>query len=168
MVTEPPPGRGANDESDEEPTRVQPDDLRRALEVRDEARALLQQALEEALAPLHFAVRDLERRLAAIEAPPPPSYEAPPPAVPRPQPLPALPPPAVAAVVQRPPTADPFASVVVAPEVAIPAAPRAPSLDWDVPFDGARRRRRIALLFAVFVVLIFGALFGALISSRVG
>ena len=162
-------------EEEEEQTRVQPDDIRRALEIRDEARVLLQQVLEEALAPLHYAVRDLERRLAALEpdsmappAPAPTPVAAPVAAPPPPQR--AIPPPAVASVIVHQTPGDPFGTVVVAPQVPglpIPPAPRAPSLDWEVPFEGARRRRRIGILVALAVVIVFGALMGGLIWSRV-
>jgi hypothetical protein len=78
--------------------------------------------------------------------------------------------PAAPTVVVQVDPRDPFGSVVAPPAevVTIPPAPRAPTLDWDVgPFDGARRRRRIGWLFAMLVVIVFGALFGALIWSRV-
>jgi hypothetical protein len=42
-------------------------DVRRAQEVRDEAQGMVRQALEEALAPLHFQLNSLERRLDALE-----------------------------------------------------------------------------------------------------
>jgi hypothetical protein len=174
LVTEPPPpapvpqtfGR-EEDEQEDEPTRIQPDDIRRAVEIREDARVLLREALEEALAPLHYAVRNLERRLDTLETSASRSLgdhgRADPPAPP-PR---AIPPPA-SVIVQNDPR-DPFGSVVMASEVVtIPPAPRAPALDWETsPFDGARRKRRIALLFALMVLIVFGALFGALIWSRV-
>ena len=153
MVAEVPAAREGND------ARARGDDVQRAHQVREEARALLQQALEEALAPLHYAVRDLERRLVALEeAPrlaPAPPIAAPAPAQGYPRSQALIPPPAVVPVVQ-------VAQVVVAPP-----APRAPSFDWgaQVPFDGARRRRRVVGFFVMFLVLVFGALFGNLILS---
>jgi hypothetical protein len=178
LVTEPPPPAPhreqlVSDDEEEEPTRIQPEDIRRAVEIREETRLLIRETLEEALAPLHYAVRTLERRLDAIEASnrrsqdhiaaPQPPAAAPPQTLSR-----AIPPPAVAAATYDP--RDPFGSVVAASEVVtIPPAPRAPALDWDAgPFDGARRKRRIVMLFALMVVIVFGALFGALIWSRVG
>jgi hypothetical protein len=189
LVTEPPPpapipqqmqAHGAHGfqepEEEDEPTRIQPDDIRRAVEIREDARVLLREALDEALAPLHYAVRDFERRLDALEsaaarAPaPPPQHEyahAPPPPVAPAQAPRAIPPPA-SVIVQNDPR-DPFGSVVMASEVVtIPPAPRAPVMDWETsPFDGARRRRRVVVLFGLLVVIVFGALFGALIWSRV-
>jgi hypothetical protein len=82
----------------------------------------------------------------------------------------AIHPPAVPSVIVQNDPRDPFGSVVSAPAevITIPPAPRAPVMDWETsPFDGARRRRRIALLFGLMVLIVFGALFGALIWSRV-
>ncbi len=147
--------------------RARTDELRRAHELREEARALLQQTLEEALAPLHFAVRDLERRLVMLEEQPRPAPAAqpaaPPLAVARPQALPpaAASPPLPGGRAGSTPALAPSVSRVVAP----PAA-RAPSLDFGVvPFDGARRRRRVVGLFVLFLVLVFGALLATLVSS---
>lgn len=139
--------------ADARDARARAEDLRRAHDLREEARALLQQTLEEALAPLHFAVRDLERRLAALEAvprvAPPPVQAAPAPVPVIARPLGLLPPPAIAAPVP-----------VVAPP------PRAPSFDLgETPFDGSRRRRRVVGLFVMFLVIVFGALLGTLVSS---
>jgi hypothetical protein len=44
------------------------DDARRAVEAREEARGFAQQVLEEALAPLHFRVHELERRIDMLES----------------------------------------------------------------------------------------------------
>jgi hypothetical protein len=201
-----PPGPVGSDWDDE--TRVQPDDIRRALgvheDVRDVAhagprepvrderaeralreeraarerdegdtRVLVQQMLVEALAPLHFAIRDLERRLVALEQAPPP-VAAPRPAFPSAGGIAGAPslertpmPGAGVAPVSGKMNLDVFGAVVAAPRVLAEPPPRAPSFDIVIPFDGARRRRRIGILFAVFIVLVFGALFGALISSRV-
>jgi hypothetical protein len=52
------------------------------------------------------------------------------------------------------------------PVVVVPSESGVPSFDGDIPFDGARRRRRVGILFAIFLVIVFGALFGALLSSR--
>jgi hypothetical protein len=184
VVDSPPPRTlDLDDEPEDEPTRIQPDDIRRAVEIREESRLLVREAIDEALAPLHYALRALERRVESLEAnagtapaaPPPaaapmPPVMAPPAALAR-----AIPPPAAASVIVQPDPRDPYGAVAPAPApapadvITIPPAPRAPALDWDTaPFDGARRRRRLAIAFGFFVLLIFGALFGALIWSRVG
>jgi hypothetical protein len=157
------------------PPRIPIEDARRALEIRDEARVLLQQVLEEALAPLHYAVRDLERRLEAIEQrpPAPPGAIGLPPVAPAPSPARAAPaPPPVATVVVRQASPDdPYGSVVAA-RPAPPIAPRSGliSIDvdlGDVPFSGARRKRRVIVFFVVFLLVVFGTLFGAALLSRI-
>jgi hypothetical protein len=167
-------------------------DVRRAFELREEARTLLQQVLEESLAPLHFGLRDLERRLQALEtqaAEPPSAPPAPVPVpipavahapVPVPQVFAAAPyaaaPPAPAAFADPYPAqirvaaspADAYGGFLTNPQPAIPAPPRMPSFDYGVvPFDGARRKRRVVAFFALLLVIIFGGLFTALIWSRV-
>ena len=187
VATDPPPDPGS-DWDDE--TRVQPDEILRALGVREDTREVMRQMLEEALAPLHFAVRDLERRLSALERMPPPQVAPPGAVAPHARPVGHVPPdaipsveiaPSVSGPAYVPPHAGPpgatsvprmnldvFGAVVTSPRVLAVPPPRAASFDGEIPFDGARRRRRIGLLFGIFLVLIFGALFGALISSRVG
>jgi hypothetical protein len=155
--------------------RVPIEDARRALEIRDEARVLLQQVLEEALAPLHYAVRDLERRLDAIEqrSPAPPGATALPPVAAAggsPRAAPAAPPVATVVVRQASPD-DPYGSVVAA-RPAPPIAPRTGliSIEVDlgeVPFSGARRKRRVIVFFVLFLLIVFGTLFGAALLSRI-
>ena len=153
---------------EEEPARVQAGDVRRAHEIRDEARILLQQVLEEALAPLHYAVRDLERRLEAIEQQSPAPPPAPPPVAPAPVAVRAIPPPAaVAPAVARQTANVSFGAVVATSYVPIPPAPRAPSIDLEVPFDGARRQRRVVVLFILLILILFGSLIGAAVASRI-
>lgn len=142
---------------------------RRADEMRAEVRAALSDVLDEALAPLHASLRELERRLDDVERRPLPSV------------APTTRSDAQSAAVRA--RHDPFASVPApamrAPRPSMPVSyaqpsqthgsvgPQAPaaSLDFDVPFDGAKRRRKLATTFAVMLVLIFGALFAALAFS---
>ena len=168
-------------------TNVRVDQLRRALEVRDESRALIQQVLEEALAPFHYGLRDIERRLDAVErrapqplSPGPQVVAAPvapvvvhqvaqaPQLVQAPQPIRSLPQAAAAPMIMAAAQGDPFTyrADLNSPQFPIPAPPRLPSFDYVVPFDGARRQRRIVMLFALILTLIFGALFAALIWSH--
>ena len=179
--------RRGNDDLDE--ARDRGEDLRRAFEVREEARTLMQQVLEESLAPLHFGLRELERRLEALERRPPPApapaptavvhAAAPPVPAPVAQPVAPAPviPPAVATLpllpqlqpVVRAPPPGAYGGILVGAQAQLPAPPRLPSFDYDVvPFDGARRKRRVVALFALLITVIFGALFAALIWSRVG
>jgi hypothetical protein len=117
------------------------DDARRAVEAREEARGIAQQVLEEALAPLHFRVHELERRIDMIEvaakvaaarpvpaAVPTQPFEAAPSAPrmyadvrPSPGPTPA----AMPAPVRAPaPQSGPFFAAPAAPGYAAPAQPQ--------------------------------------------
>jgi hypothetical protein len=73
---------------------------------------------------------------------------------------------------------DPFGAVVVRPATATSAAirpattsgalreiaqrPPTASLNIEVPFDGNKRKRRVIVVFSVFLLIVFGFLFGML------
>jgi hypothetical protein len=190
--TEPPPVSGA---PPSEPTLVrhEPIDARafmigdpqRAEEIRDEARGLVHQALEEALAPLHFRVNELERRLethernarAAAAASPPPPQVAPRAAPPAPPPMayaPLVPAPAPMAyppLAPAPMAMAPMAPAGYAPAdpyvgaVALPRPPAISTFDDDLPFDGARRKRNVLVFFGILFVLVVGGLLASMAMS---
>jgi hypothetical protein len=180
--TEPPPITNPPSE----PTLVKADaiseaaflegDARRAGEIRDEAQGLVRQVLEEALAPLHFRMSDLERRIEALEraaaAPPapvpPPPQLAQRPVAPPPAPMAYAPPPAAFAPMPVQAAAIPIARPLDL-YAAIPGPPRVPDLgpsyDIDVPFDGRRRKRKVLALFAVLFVVLLGGLLTSMAMS---
>jgi hypothetical protein len=215
--TEPPPTQSPPSE----PTlpRYEPLDARafmmnasdpnRAEQVRDEARGLVHQALEEGLAPLHFRVHELQRRIEALEqaradaeAEPEPEPPTPPPPqvmqrayAPQPPPMAFAPPPPPMAFAPPPPAQmgyappapaqmayapqpPPMAYAPAAPAYAPPAEPfvggavlpRPPAIsvggyDIDVPFDGARRKRRVLVAFAILFVVLLGGLLASMAMS---
>ena len=182
----------AEDAWDEAPTHVKDDSptAPHTVEKVELPRARLESLIDAALAPVYRILRDLERRLEDLErrprqntlvaAPPPPALAplpAPDPlaaAIARPAPAPAPPPtPAPAPAIAPAPAPAPVRIAQATPSVMRSAAPALDlaaiaherHTDLDVPFDGARRRRRIAIGFVVFLVVVFGILFGVLAQS---
>jgi hypothetical protein len=169
------------------------DNVRRAQEAREEARAMAHQVLEEAMAPLHFRVRELERRIEALEhAPkaaggrpvPPPvptqPFEAAPsssrmfgeaPASPMPPPMPMMPAGANAPfyappVAPAPPAAPPYAPVapISAQYPVVPRPPSMPKFDgYDIDVPFDGRRRKRKVI--VMFALLFVVAVGGLLAS---
>ncbi len=134
-------------------------------------------AIAEAIAPLQQTIRELLQRIEELErrpvqaAPPALVHAAPAagmavPAEPYRQPQPSYPaaisvPAAAAAVVALVP-----AVVARAPALELAATGRMVDVEIDAgPLDGRRRRRRLAITFTLFLLVVFGALFGALAYS---
>jgi hypothetical protein len=170
------------------------DDARRAVEAREEARGIAQQVLEEALAPLHFRVHELERRIDMLEsaakaaaarpipvAVPTQPFEAAP-SAPRMyadmRPSPGQMPAAIPAPVRAPaPQNGPFYAAPEPPAQPPPMAPQYPVVpappampkfdgyDIDVPFDGRRRKRNVILMFAALFVVAVGGLLASMVAS---
>jgi hypothetical protein len=170
------------------------DDARRAQEARDEARGIAQQVLEEALAPLHFRVHELERRIDMLEvaakaaaarpvpvAVPTQPFEAAPSAPrmyadlrPSPGPMPVAMPAPVRAPVPAPQN-GPFYAAPAAPAQPSPMAPQYPVVaappgmpkfeGYDIDVPFDGRRRKRN------VILMFAALFvvavGGLLASMI-
>jgi len=55
---------------------------------------------------------------------------------------------------------DPYAGVA-----ALPRPPAISSFDVDVPFDGARRKRKVLVLFAVLFLVLLGGLLASMAMS---
>ena len=181
--TEPPPT--SNPPSEPTLVRQEPLDPRafmmdpqRAEEVRDEARGLVHQALQEALAPLHFRVNELERRIEAMErtnrAVPPAPITTPqvaPRAVAPPPPIMPAYPAAYPALQPAPMAMAPMASAVYAPAdpysagVSFPRPPAISTFDGDLPFDGARRKRKVLVMFAFLFLALLGGLLVSMAMS---
>src|SRR6185312_12093103 len=121
------------------------DAIARAGEIRDEARALLRQALEEALAPIHYELLEVKRRVTELEKKPSPPPPPPAPAAPvalAPQPAPPPPRVAVDPFAMAPATAAPPAPNVAAPARVVappPSSSRVGSIGDLTQFDGSRR-----------------------------
>ena len=154
--------------------RLKLESVHRAHEIRDEARALLRQTLDEAMAPLHYELLELKRRLEELEKRP----------IAAPTPSPARV--AVAApmatgattTLTSPRAVDPFVPPAPAPirarqptPIGMSAASRhrsSPMIEVDTSaFDGSKRARRVRILFGLLLVLLIGGLLIAMISSRV-
>lgn len=207
-VSSPPP---PDDGWDEEPTRVEDDELPTGMlqaakalpavshhraepraDLRDhqatpapsqDPRPIVKAAVDEAVTPLLRMVLDLQRRIEQLEQRPAAAAAAAPPTAAPPKqvdpwasamarpvssPPPAMPAPA-------PPPAPARAPVARSPW-ALPEGPTGPTLDvaqinrdvpldFDMPFDGARRRRRMAIGCVMVFVLSLGGLLAILVSS---
>jgi hypothetical protein len=164
LSTEPPPPaepRAAF--PSEEDTRVRVDEARRADEIRNEARALVHEALQELLAPIHHGMRELERRLDELERRPAAQPASARTAAARPMTV-AQPASTMASAARVP--ADPFASAVAtAPRAQVAPTSRASLLNIDVPFDGKRRQRKVTIFFSLLLLAVFGTLFATLALS---
>jgi hypothetical protein len=189
----PPPGLAAiavpDDGWDDAPTRVEDDDVptatlqasaKAAAIPTEDVRAIVKLAVDAALAPVLASLRDLERRIAPIErlaaaasvAPPPlPQAQARPPdraaaAIARPaSPPAAVAAPAPIAASAAPVARSPYALPTPGPVLDLAAIDRDQSIDIDMPFDGARRRRRMAVGCGMIFVLSLGGLLAILIHS---
>jgi hypothetical protein len=142
-------------------------------EPREDPRVAIRYAVDEALAPLQQTVRELQRRIEELERRPAQVISQ---VVGSPSATSAG---AGSATAARPVEAHRAAhSAAASPSipVAVSLAPRAPVLDIkaierdtnivvDGALDGSRRKRRLALTFAFFLIVIFGGLFAALAYS---
>lgn len=167
-------------------------EVRRAEDAREEARGIAHQVLEEALAPLHFRVHELERRIDMLEIAAKLALARPVPAPVATQPFEAAPsaprvyaemrgspgPMAVAMPAPVLPPAvqpGPFYAAPVEPAPALapqypvvpapPAMPKFEGYDLDVPFDGRRRKRNVILMFAALFVVAVGGLLASMVAS---
>jgi hypothetical protein len=139
---------------------------------REDAEIRVRATVAEAVAPLNQTIRELLRRIEDLERRPVPqpaaavSVAAAPPAVAMTaeayrQPQPSYP--AAISVPAAPPSAP--AVIARAPALDIAAIERDVHIDVDFALDGRRRRRRLAITFVLFLVVVFGGLFAALANS---
>jgi hypothetical protein len=133
----------------------------------DDPRPLIRAAIDEAMVPVHQALRDLVRRVEELERRPATIVQAAPaqpaalvqsaasPAVRTAmrQPMPSYPPPVGHALPTHGPTLD------------LAAINRDTSIQVDDALDGSKRKRRLALTFVLLLLVVFGGLFGALAHS---
>jgi|CZKU01.1.fsa_nt_gi hypothetical protein len=135
-----------------EPARAQPPAL-----PYEDARPLIRAAIDEAMVPVHQALRDLVRRVDELEKRPATVVTQAAPVVREAyrHSMPSYPPPITthAAVLPQAPTLD------------IAAINRDVHIDMDGALDGSKRRRRLALTFVLVLLIVFGGLFGALAHS---
>jgi hypothetical protein len=140
----------------QEPLRAQ-----REAAPREDPRPLIRAAIDEAMIPVHQALRDLVRRVEELEKRPAaaaaPAIHAAAPAgrdAYR-QSMPSYPPPVAAhgALVPQGRTLD------------IATINRDVHVEVDGAIDGKRRRRRLAVTVALVLLVVFGGLFGALAYS---
>jgi hypothetical protein len=126
----------------------------------EDPRPIIRAAIDEAMVPVHQALRDLVRRVEELEKRPA-VVAAPAPAA-GPivrdayrQSMPSYPPPVTthSAVLPQAATLD------------IAAINRDVHIDMDGALDGSKRRRRLALTFVLLLLVVFGGLFGALAHS---
>jgi len=147
----------------------------------EDLRTIVREMIDHAVLPLQHRIAELERRPRAPSAaaivvqpaavtPAAPAYA--------PTPTPAL----VAAPAAVPPAPVTYASAMAAPSYAAPAVRAAPivstvpqvdlaalardmPLDFDVPFDGRKRKRRTVMLLVFFLLAVFGGMAYLLIDS---
>jgi hypothetical protein len=166
------------------------EDARRAEDAREEARGIAHQVLEEALAPLHFRVHELERRIDMLETAAKVAVARPVPAPVPTQPFEAAPsaprmyaemrgsPGPMAAAMPAPAVqpgpfyaapVQPAPALAIAPQYPVvpapPAMPKFEGYDLDVPFDGRRRKRNVILMFAALFVVAVGGLLASMVAS---
>jgi hypothetical protein len=121
-----------------------------------DVQALIKAAVEEALGPVGDAFLRLERRVLELERRPGTTVAAAAaPFAPTAAPHPVIAP--IAAAAPRP--------LVYAPRLPDLPIDASPSLDFDNPFDGKRRRRRVATIFVFLILVCFGTPLGILIAS---
>jgi hypothetical protein len=138
---------------------------------REDAEIRVRATVAEAVAPLNQTIRELLRRVEELERRPVPQPAAAvsvvaSPAVATPadayrQPQPSYP--AAISVPAAPPSAP--AVIARAPTLDVAAIERDVHIDVDFALDGRRRRRRLAITFVLFLVVVFGGLFAALANS---
>jgi hypothetical protein len=134
-----------------------------------DVRLIVRTIVEEALLPLQRALVEAQQRITELERRPPPAaptvvVAAAPAAVVAPHYASAMAAPAVAVAPARS-LAPQFSTVPPAPLLDVKAIERDVQLDFKNPFDGARRRRRMAVFLVIALLAIFGGLFGLLADS---
>lgn len=139
-------------------------------------RPLVRVAVEEAVAPLRRALRDLEHRVEELERRPYAAAIAAPvaarastqagPAAAGVAPGLAVATPPAAVVVAQPAAAAHPVTAPAPPLLDVHAIEHDVSIDVDLgALDGRRRRRRHVIAFVVLIVLVFGGMFTALAAS---
>ncbi len=175
---------------DEMPTGM----LQTATNPQPDVRAIVKDAVDAALMPMLRSLMDLQRRIEQIEQRPAApvataaSAAAPAPAPRQPDPFASAmarplssPPPAMPAPVARVAPAAPLAPAAPAAPAArspyaLPVGPSGPTLDiaainrdvaldFDMPFNGARRRKRMAIGCVTIFVVSLGGLLAILLHS---
>jgi hypothetical protein len=144
-----------------EPAVVRAPVYERAVIPREEAEAATRAAVDHALAPVQQTVRELLRRIEELEKRPAQTTISVAPADGYRQPQPSYP------DGYRQPQAS-YAGVSItprAPVLDVAAIERDASIQVDGALDGRKRKRRLAITFALLLILVFGGLFGALAHS---
>ena len=133
-----------------------------------DVRLIVRTIVEDALLPLQRAlveaqqrIAELERRPAAVPPPPHPRRSSPP----TPGAPPVAPAHAYTSAIAAPARAAPVYSQPPAPLLDVAAIERDIPLDFTTPFDGQRRRRRMAIFVVFALIAIFGGLFALLADS---
>jgi hypothetical protein len=130
-------------------------------------KARIQSAVEEAVRPLHQSMVDMQRELeearriirereqatASAASPAPPAAAT------------ALAEPVAAPAPRARMVSLPQAPVAMAPVLDVKAIEQDSSIETDFALDGRRRRRRLAVVFAVMLFVVFGGLFALLAQS---
>jgi hypothetical protein len=134
-------------------------------------RLIVRTLVEEALLPLQRALVEAQQRITELERRPPPAAPTvvvaatpAPAAMVAPHYASAIAAPVVAVAPARS-LAPQFSTVPPAPLLDVKAIERDVQLDFENPFDGARRRRRMAVFLVIALLAVFGGLFGLLADS---
>jgi hypothetical protein len=138
-----------------------------------DVRLIVRTLVEEALLPLQRALVEAQQRITELERRPPPAAPTvvvaatpAPSATAAPAYASAIAAPAAAVTVAPARSLAPqFSTVPPAPLLDVKAIERDVQLDFKNPFDGARRRRRMAAFLVVALLAIFGGLFALLAES---
>jgi hypothetical protein len=131
-----------------------------------DVRLIVRSVVDDALLPLQRAIVESQRRIAELERRPVSAAATVLPDAMR-APAAAAPPPYAGAVGAAPARtfAAPAAVAPLAPLLDVQAIERDMPVDFDNPFDGRRRRRRMGTLFVVALLVLFGGLFALLAES---
>jgi hypothetical protein len=141
-----------------------------------DVRLIVRTLVDDALLPLQRALVEAQQRIAELERRPPPAAPAtaaltvmvsatpaPPPAAPLQ--MVAAPRPYTGAISIPPRIPPTHYSMPPAPLLDVAAIERDIPLGIDVPFNGARRRRRLTIFVVLALLAIFGGLFALLANS---
>jgi hypothetical protein len=144
-----------------EPAVVRAPVYERAVIPREEAEAATRAAVDHALAPVQQTVRELLRRIEELEKRPAQAMisVAPTDGYRQPQPSHAD------GYRQAQPSYAGVSITPRAPVFDVAAIERDTSIQVDGALDGRKRKRRLAITFALLLILVFGGLFGALAHS---
>lgn len=145
----------------------------------EDLRTIVREMINQAVLPLQHRLAELERRPRAPSAPafivqqpaaPAAAVHAPAPA---PAAIPAAPASApapmyasaMAAPAHAAPAARPLVSAVPQPQVDLAALARDMPMDFDIPFDGRKRKRRMVLMVLFFFLALGGGMAYLLVDS---